>query len=123
MPDSANVVTVATTAAKLRDGVLDLTNVESGTGEGCQVFTHYNGPTDQLGGICAGHGDSSAGREPASPAPASRRRIPDRQRWHRRNRMRWKNHSGRSRRHHVLRREYFARDHEHRQNTDDFLLV
>ena len=54
MPEKDNAVTVATTSAKLRDGVLDLTSVESANVEGCTVFTHYNGPTDQLDGICAG---------------------------------------------------------------------
>ena len=62
-----NAVTVATAAAKLRDGVLDLTNVASTNMEGSRVFTHYNGPTDQLGGICAGMAILAPGASPHPP--------------------------------------------------------
>ena len=67
MPDRDNAVTVATTSPKLRDGVLDLTNVESNRMEGSQVFTHYNGPTDQLDGICAGMAVLAPGASPHPP--------------------------------------------------------
>ena len=67
MPEMNNAVTVATTAARLRDGVLNLSNVETMTGEGTQVFTHYNGPTDQLAGICAGMAILAPGASPHPP--------------------------------------------------------
>jgi len=67
MPERDNAVTVATTSPKLRDGVLNLTNVEGGSGEGCQVYTHYNGPTDQLDGICAGMAILAPGASPHPP--------------------------------------------------------
>ena len=53
--DSPNVVSASTTGAKLPDGVVDLNQID-GTDPvlGCRVFTHYNGPTDQLSGLCAG---------------------------------------------------------------------
>ena len=50
-----NVVSVESSAAKLSDGVVDLGMLEgSDPVSGCTVFTHYNGPTDQLSGLCAG---------------------------------------------------------------------
>ena len=67
MLEKDNAVTVATAAAKLRDGVLDLTNVASASMEGSWVFTHYNGPTDQLGGICAGMAILAPGASPHPP--------------------------------------------------------
>ena len=67
MTERDNAVTVATTSLKLRDGVLDLTNVASTRMEGSQVFTHYNGPTDQLGGICAGMAILDPGASPHPP--------------------------------------------------------
>jgi mannose-6-phosphate isomerase-like protein (cupin superfamily) len=62
-----NVVTVATTAPKLCDGVLDLTNVDTMAADGCKVFTHYNGPTDQLAGVCAGMAVLAPGASPHPP--------------------------------------------------------
>ena len=67
MPERDNAVTVATSSEKLRDGVLDLANLESTRMEGSQVFTHYNGPTDQLGGICAGMAILAPGASPHPP--------------------------------------------------------
>src|SRR5450432_1088175 len=67
MPERDNAVTVATTSPKLRDGVLDLTNVANTSMEGSQVFTHYNGPTDQLEGICAGMAVLAPGASPHPP--------------------------------------------------------
>ena len=63
-----NVVSVESTAAKLPDGVVGLDALE-GTDPvgGCTVFTHYNGPTDQLSGLCAGMCVVDPG---ASPHPA-----------------------------------------------------
>ena len=51
---SDNVVSANTAATKLPDGVLDLSSVASTTQAGCRVFVHYNGPTDQLAGMCTG---------------------------------------------------------------------
>ena len=67
MPEKDNAVTVATTSPKLRDGVLDLTNVASASIAGSQVFVHYNGPTDQLDGICAGMAILDPGASPHPP--------------------------------------------------------
>lgn len=67
MPENNNAVTVATSAAKLRDGVLGLTNVETAAMPGSKVFTHYNGPTDQLEGICAGMAILDPGASPHPP--------------------------------------------------------
>ncbi len=67
MPETNNAVTVATSAARLRDGVLDLTNVETLAMPGSKVFTHYNGPTDQLDGICAGMAILDPGASPHPP--------------------------------------------------------
>jgi len=51
----ANVVPASTAAAKLADGVIDLDSLGSSPEvNGCRVFTHYNGPTDQLDGLCVG---------------------------------------------------------------------
>ena len=62
-----NAVTVAATAPKLQDGVLGLKNVETSNTEGCKVFMHYNGPTDQLAGVCAGMAILDPGASPHPP--------------------------------------------------------
>ena len=50
-----NVVSASTSNTKLRDGVVDLDGIQSSDPvDGCRVFTHYNGPTDQLSGLVAG---------------------------------------------------------------------
>jgi mannose-6-phosphate isomerase-like protein (cupin superfamily) len=67
MPETDNAVTVAITSPKLRDGVLDLTSVESANVEGCTVFIHYNGPTEQLDGICACMAILAPGASPHPP--------------------------------------------------------
>lgn len=67
MANNENVVTVAVEAPKLRDGVLTLNDVETATTEGCQVFMHYNGPTDQLEGVCAGMAILAPGASPHPP--------------------------------------------------------
>ena len=52
---NANVVSASTTGAKLPDGVIGLDKLESSAPmDGCRVFTHYNGPTGELSGMCAG---------------------------------------------------------------------
>jgi hypothetical protein len=47
-------VSVASAAARLPDGVMTLGDVTPDAQPGCRVFVHYNGPTDQLTGMCAG---------------------------------------------------------------------
>ena len=49
-----SVVYVTPAAPKLPDGVLSLDSLVSDYQNGCRVFTHYNGPTDQLSGVCTG---------------------------------------------------------------------
>ena len=49
-----SVVDVVTAGAKLPDGVLNLTGLTPEVANGCRVFVHYNGPTDQLSGMCTG---------------------------------------------------------------------
>jgi len=63
-----NVVSASTTAAKLPDGVVDLDGLgPSELVDGCRVFTHYNGPTDQLSGLCAGLCVVEPGASPHPP--------------------------------------------------------
>ena len=63
-----NVVSVAAAAPKLPDGVVDLESIESSDPvSGCRVFTHYNGPTDQLSGLCAGMCVLDPGSSPHPP--------------------------------------------------------
>jgi mannose-6-phosphate isomerase-like protein (cupin superfamily) len=65
---SSNVVTASTTTAKLPDGVVDLDALQSADPvDGCRVFTHYNGPTDQLSGLCAGMCVLEPGSSPHPP--------------------------------------------------------
>jgi mannose-6-phosphate isomerase-like protein (cupin superfamily) len=64
----ANVVSADVTAARLPDGVVDLDALEgSDPVAGCRVFTHYNGPTDQLSGLCAGMAVLDPGATPHPP--------------------------------------------------------
>ena len=60
-------VSVATTADKLRDGVLDIAALSPDIQPGCRVFVHYNGPTDQLSGVCAGMAVLDSGASPHPP--------------------------------------------------------
>ncbi len=63
-----NVVSASTTAAKLPDGVIGLDSLESSAPvDGCRVFTHYNGPTDELSGMCAGMCVLEPGSTPHPP--------------------------------------------------------
>jgi len=65
---TANVVSVASAAPKLPDGVVDLALLQSSDPvAGCRVFTHYNGPTDQLTGLCAGMCVLDPGSTPHPP--------------------------------------------------------
>lgn len=63
--DSA--VAVTTAAPKLPDGVLDLSTIEGEFNNGCRVFVHYNGPTDQLSGMCTGMAVLDPGASPHPP--------------------------------------------------------
>jgi len=54
-------------APKLVDGVLDLTSVTPNVEGGCRVFVHYNGPTDQLSGMCTGMAVLDPGASPHPP--------------------------------------------------------
>jgi mannose-6-phosphate isomerase-like protein (cupin superfamily) len=66
--NNPNVVSVSSTAAKLPDGVIGIDALESGDPvAGCRVFTHYNGPTDQLSGLCAGMCVLEPGSTPHPP--------------------------------------------------------
>jgi quercetin dioxygenase-like cupin family protein len=67
MASAENPITVALEAAKLRDGVLTFNQVETASTEGCTAYTHYNGPTDQLAGICAGMAILEPGASPHAP--------------------------------------------------------
>ncbi len=67
MPEKDNAVTVAAAGAASRRSV-EQANVASVTmPDGSQVFVHYNGPTDQLGGICAGMAILAPGASPHPP--------------------------------------------------------
>ena len=65
---TANVVSASTTGPKLADGVVDLNALESSAPElGCRVFTHFNGPTDELSGMVAGMCVLDPGSTPHPP--------------------------------------------------------
>ena len=66
--NNPNVVSADVSGAKLPDGVIDLNSIESSQPvHGCRVFTHYNGPTDQLSGLCAGMAVLDPGATPHPP--------------------------------------------------------
>ena len=68
MPDKPEVVVdVETAAAKLPDGVIDLNALTPDVQSGCRVFVHYNGPTDQLTGMCTGMAVLDPGASPHPP--------------------------------------------------------
>ena len=60
-------VTVAHAGAKLADGVLGIAALSPDVQPGCRAFTHYNGPTDQLSGLCAGLAVLDPGASPHPP--------------------------------------------------------
>ena len=63
-----NVVSADVSAARLPDGVVDLDSIQASEPvRGCRVFTHYNGPTDQLSGLCAGMAVLDPGATPHPP--------------------------------------------------------
>jgi mannose-6-phosphate isomerase-like protein (cupin superfamily) len=64
----SNVVSASTTASKLPDGVITIEQLASSDPAlGCRVFTHYNGPTDQLSGMCTGMAVLDPGSSPHPP--------------------------------------------------------
>jgi hypothetical protein len=53
--NTSNVVSAGVTAPKVPEGIVEIRSIATtGPVDGCQVFTHYNGPTDQLSGLCVG---------------------------------------------------------------------
>ena len=64
-----NVVSADQTASKLPDGVVaaPASMATLPAVDGCRVFTHYNGPTDQLSGLCAGIAVLDPGASPHPP--------------------------------------------------------
>ena len=68
MSQEPNVVIIPESAApKLPDGVLDLHTVPGEYTDGCRVFVHYNGPTDQLSVMCTGMAVLDPGASPHPP--------------------------------------------------------
>lgn len=63
-----NVVSASVTSAKLPEGIVDIASIPtSDPVDGCRVFTHYNGPTDQLNGLCVGMAVLDPGTQPHPP--------------------------------------------------------
>src|SRR5947207_10011088 len=60
-------VDAATAAPKLEDGVAELRRVKPEMEPGCRAFVHYNGPTDQLSGMCTGMAVLDPGASPHPP--------------------------------------------------------
>jgi quercetin dioxygenase-like cupin family protein len=60
-------VAVAAAASRLPDGVMTMRDVAVDAQPGCRVFVHYNGPTDQLSGLCAGMAVLEPGASPHPP--------------------------------------------------------
>jgi len=67
VPETNNVVAAATTTPKLQDGVIATAAIAPIHEPGCTVFVHYNGPTNQLQGICAGMATLDPGASPHPP--------------------------------------------------------
>ena len=60
-------VAVETGARKLPDGVIGVQSLTPEVVNGCRVFVHYNGPTDQLSGMCTGMAVLDPGAMPHPP--------------------------------------------------------
>lgn len=60
-------IDVEKTTPKLPDGVLGIDDVTPELTPGCRVFVHYNGPTDQLSGMCTGMVVLDPGATPHPP--------------------------------------------------------
>lgn len=67
MAQPNNVVAAATAGAKLLDGVLTIEEIEPIAAPGSKVYVHYNGPTDQLSGVCTGMATLEPGASPHPP--------------------------------------------------------
>jgi mannose-6-phosphate isomerase-like protein (cupin superfamily) len=68
VPETNNlVVAAATTTPKLPDGVIAVAGLPPMRQEGCAAYVHYNGPTDQLSGMCAGMATLDPGASPHPP--------------------------------------------------------
>src|ERR1043165_624179 len=65
--NNPNVVAAATEAAKLPDVTLTLNDLQSTYQDGCRVFVHFNGPTDQLKGVSMGMAVLDPGASPHPP--------------------------------------------------------
>jgi mannose-6-phosphate isomerase-like protein (cupin superfamily) len=66
--EQSNVVNASTAGDTLPDGVIDLNMLTSSDPvDGCRVFTHYNGPTGQLDGLCVGMCVLDPGSSPHPP--------------------------------------------------------
>ena len=64
----ANVVQASSAGPKLPDGVIGIEALESSAPvSGCIVFTHYNGPTDELSGLALGMCVLDPGSSPHPP--------------------------------------------------------
>jgi mannose-6-phosphate isomerase-like protein (cupin superfamily) len=61
------VVAADTTGEKLPDGVVEIAALESEFVNGVRAFVHYNGPTDQLRGMCTGMAVLDPGATPHPP--------------------------------------------------------
>ena len=61
------VVAADTTADKLPDGVIEIAALEGEFINGVRAFVHYNGPTDQLKGMCVGMAVLDPGATPHPP--------------------------------------------------------
>jgi mannose-6-phosphate isomerase-like protein (cupin superfamily) len=64
-PDTT--VSVASSAARLQDGVVGMAALTPDAQPGCRAFVHFNGPTDQLSGLCAGMAVLDPGASPHPP--------------------------------------------------------
>jgi mannose-6-phosphate isomerase-like protein (cupin superfamily) len=68
VPEPTNlVVDAATTTDKLQGGVIAAAEITPVQDPGCSVLIHYNGPTDQLRGMCAGMATLDPGASPHPP--------------------------------------------------------
>jgi mannose-6-phosphate isomerase-like protein (cupin superfamily) len=66
--ENPNVVAAERSAPKLDEGIIDIAGIPtSDPVDGCRVFTHYNGPTDQLNGLCVGMAVLEPGSTPHAP--------------------------------------------------------
>jgi len=62
-----NVVAAETAAARLKDIVQNIATMESTYQDGCRVFVHFNGPTEQLNGVSMGMCVLDPGATPHPP--------------------------------------------------------